>query len=1184
MKMTTMPVLVPVELHALVVNSHPRLFVRNTRNYALLSAYQTPDTLTFASSESAMQNRFGGQENQRGVYLMWTLPAALRKGRRDHSGTLTFPLVPNRWLVRRTSGPAENRATAVWVVESDYIGKDGSSPFVEPETAHPVATRIGCHSALPPGAVWTPRSASRPSFLTSVGVGDTAFAHYQPGMEDVFSFHDVEAKDLPAGSLGYTVVGWYSDPTADVLASAPADLSLADRLAVLDWSVSGTDGLDAASVYHGTLFGVRWDPVANTEPSACKTAAIKVAIGNTAIDALCAMVEAAGKDEVDVGLLEAFQYGLLDAINKPGGDGLVDAAKRRAWFSARPAGVVWETVDRESGDAKPKDVLSPSALDAETRLLKQLNDDQRAYDARMRELRTLRRRLVEIWWKAGFAAWNRVDVEKEKLAALLDEKGADGLPAKIAGVMVELSTLATRLPSGEDADALARALDRTARNAGLDASRVLKGVPDHSFHQPLDPVLLISGVNHDYDPFATDGALACRRADELVAALKVAGPSGTSLEIGRDRAATSMPPFNPANMPAVVADLLAEGFLLDPDNAPQLTADDPGGASADVVAALRRAQAAPCATTAGVAPALGLTPWAPPWLPLFVDWEVNYYRLPSENWEFDGQDYRWTGSGAGGPPEVYSGRSVMTPQPAFVFGRRLQKFIDDHSAAVPGLAALAAKIAEVARWDYLAQTMTGLTTWIALRDPRVHRAPDDTKQLTASLTMASLIGDAPPPVPQSLGAKAPHHQQPAPWPFDGTRAGQFTISHLRVVDRFGQCLDVMGPEVVGSPKPIIAAELRPEKTALLQDADTFVQLPPRLIQDARIAFNFVDPQGGDVRPGDPGNPVAGWLVPNHLEQGLAAYDAEGEFLGELRPVVDADGATALTWSGGVNGGAAGLEEIARNHPDLGGLLMALMRRDYASYDTFLTVIDETMWTVDPLGERHDRVVSSLIGRPLALVRASLALEVAEDPLTETSWPFTLEPAASGLPNLRFPVRLGDLGRRADGLVGYFAGSYDQFNSVHDPAGAVGAAASFVRPAGPGSYLSLAVDEAPQILTLLVDPRASVSVTSGILPLAEVRIPSRHIAPVLERMAVAVRAGPVLGRLSPAPPAEPGGPPALALTLPVPATRGGAWSWRQPGPVPTQYALAPVDQRASFQAAATLRDGFLQFSRGMNDDD
>src|SRR5579863_1121226 len=63
-----------------------------------------------------------------GIHLHWALPAALTHGIQSRTGEIEFPPVPNRWVVLRV--PVEKHLTPrAWVLQSDYLGRDGTNHF-----------------------------------------------------------------------------------------------------------------------------------------------------------------------------------------------------------------------------------------------------------------------------------------------------------------------------------------------------------------------------------------------------------------------------------------------------------------------------------------------------------------------------------------------------------------------------------------------------------------------------------------------------------------------------------------------------------------------------------------------------------------------------------------------------------------------------------------------------------------------------------------------------------------------------------------------------------------------------------------------------------------------------------------------------------------------------------------------
>ena len=269
----------------------------------------------------------------------------------------------------------------------------------------------------------------------------------------------------------------------------------------------------------------------------------------------------------------------------------------------------------------------------------------------------------------------------------------------------------------------------------------------------------------------------------------------------------------------------------------------------------------------------------------------------------------------------------------------------------------------------------------------------------------------------------------------------------------------------------------------------------------------------------------------------------------------------------------------------------------AAFDALLDVVDTTLWTTDPLGSRRDQSMSVLAGRPLALVRAGLTLALAAPAIRDVSWDATLEPPVPDFLSQSFSVRLGDLPTRDDGLVGYFADDdYEVFNSVAAPSEITPQA--YVHPIGPradgtANWLSLEPVEPPvpaapsHILTLLVDPRAGVHATSGVLPVTRLDLPASFVDDALSAMEVTFRLDPALTFVQ-STPTQQGEAPEYpnAVVLPAPAEQAGTWSfWDQEPTGWTGYGLVPATSDAQLKPfLPTLRDGRLQLVVDLEDAD
>ena len=135
--------------------------------------------------------------------------------------------------------------------------------------------------------------------------------------------------------------------------------------------------------------------------------------------------------------------------------------------------------------------------------------------------------------------------------------------------------------------------------------------------------------------------------------------------------------------------------------------------------------------------------------------------------------------------------------------------------------------------------------------------------------------------PMIRPARADGTTDPAPIPMpDGflpLRAGRLRISRARVVDGFGQYVDLaplLAP-VEGDPQVVVGETMR------LDGAPGTALLAPRFTSAARLQLRWIDAVDDVARTG--ANPVCGFVLPDHLDESLELFDVDGQPLGQVRP-------------------------------------------------------------------------------------------------------------------------------------------------------------------------------------------------------------------------------------------------------------------------------------------------------------
>lgn len=1106
--------IVPVEVAALAVNRQtrdtgtPHVFHRWITNFKNIGQGVPPEPAPFSSPEE-----WTGKENRLGVYLQWELPAALTRGHHDEEeGVGGFPLVPNRWLVVRHTD--STRTLKAWIVESDYLDPmNGTVSFQDPDSDAPSATLIGkCHELAGP---WSEPTNRHAPFLTAIGPGLLTFSVFQPYNTNVFSLHDTlldtPDSELPQQErLSYFVAGWYAQPDSDILAGTEDLTTLLERLR---WTppVGSGSGI-RTSVYSGTVLGLDWDLTGPVPDSPCpRPADVTAIVSNSIAEAVAELTGQAdgtgalSADEAE--LFRAFLLGGIDGLeerDRPEADILTDRRAHDTAFGPVAGGYRWFIGERGQETGRS---TSRAARAAEAETVADLNRRQAEHDATEADLDAAREHLYQLWWLSHLE--RQSDEFTGRIGDELNPVNPDGTinldsaAGRVAALAHRVAAQRAELPWGRSEADLAARIDALYPAYGARAARRLIRVPADDFEYSADPVLTLEGANLNA-PLTRDTALPCRTPERLVT--RASGI--TTTDVSATAAQIDLTGQQPACFPA----LLSEFLILD-----------------------RALQTGVIRDVTGTLPEYGTAPWAMPWQPLFLLWKAEYFPLPfrdgdTAHWDFvDGSRYQWTGTGEPGTPLVVSGRQMLAPSAGHIVDGTLQTYgrVRDHLPAD----ALRQVRSQAREADYLSQSLDGFGAAIAQRQPLAGLQPTG--------ELADLIGngDYPPPNPGPL--KASDWDPDPESTFQELRAGQLAFLDLAVVDRFGRSVNL-----ITNPthfKPEMPDTMRPAHPVSVDDSDRLVELGPRLLQPARLRFDFLDAttdSDTDLTPGT--NPVCAWLLHNRLDQSLVVYTPEATALGELRVTLNPNGQREVSWSALPGSEATRFEQLEALSRHTYQLLNAVRTRGPQTFDAFRATLDRALQTIDPDGPA-DPGLGFLLGRPLALVRTRLTMNLHGPLRTDVSWQNLFEPSPSKLPRYPWAIRLGEAQQSDDGLVGYVLNDdYEHFETVIEPAAGSG---EYLRPIGDRPSLELDFgDHSTAVATVLLDPRAAVHATTDILATKRVHVPQEFTDPAIARMTVNFRTGPLLAATTAL--RGPHGDSEETVLMPTPAGVVGTWTWSE----------------------------------------
>ena len=349
-------------------------------------------------------------------------------------------------------------------------------------------------------------------------------------------------------------------------------------------------------------------------------------------------------------------------------------------------------------------------------------------------------------------------------------------------------------------------------------------------------------------------------------------------------------------------------------------------------------------------------------------------------------------------------------------------------------------------------------------------------------------------------------------------------------------------------------------------------LAPRLPQPARLTLRWRSALDDATDARDvASSPICGFVLYNHVQQTLDLDDrANGTPLGAVG---------AAGWHNAPTDPARLADTIDQRLKGANEHLerFALSVRAPAFLSELLDAIDRALTNVALATALGSGSTAALVGRPLALVRAAIDLELLGPPAPDQSddaFEAVLKSYVAagsppdgvrglarrdaGMSGLRVPVVLGDLDTAHDGLVGFFAD--DAFTKFLTPAAEDGgthvrrpvAADLTVTPGGTAVHV-----------TLLMDPTQAVHAATGLLPSKSIVIPAHMYADVLHTLGLAVAVMPALTA---------GG----AATLPVPAEPGFEWRWLT---LVDEGAAVRLDDAAVTVAASGLGSARVQAADG-----
>lgn len=1171
-------VLVPVDVQALYVpTGSAEVMVR------LPFALTEPD----GQPPATMPDPFDpGAAREAGVHLHWAMPDALLRGAlaaRPDGATnrLALSALPDRWLVLRLLAPngAAQVSTRGWVVCAD-VGTVVELPDWTGEPPVPAARR---------------RTVAPAELTGSVG-GSAQWASTYDAVRDRFAFHDplddlaaVAPNGVAGAQAGYLVTGWWSHAELDPLDAARTDASLHDHLDRMGWHLQEDleDGhrLVASgaveSVRRATLdlrTADRYSPpeaaaearpgdAAAPDPAASIRRAIEP---STRYEARMTPFADVAKRVVASEPLFPRSTLLHGCVHGVPVGGEVDPGLDR-----RPAADALAVVLGHHDDdvvasvaADGFGITDPEQRRAAERLVGGFSGqslDRLATPDGLVDIEEQEHGAAFTGLSGGTSGSDRVKMGDAAAPLIAGAAGRSRVSREEQAAMEPLQPRITwagktrfELLEDDGASLRRQVLEWTAQRPTREPSSEVREIrrPAPRFHVPAPPIVAVRGakrsLRHRGDGrFSPDGRLRARwpsqvlRAPELVdlaavlPSLMTAAVPGEALALAREAVLTNpylSPWLSEIAAQRAGADPQAMGTRFKAESVVRYGREAAYDArssfltgaldTSSLTSMLVADQVLRHSLYEGVEPdPVAVTTWSQPWIPLWLEWEAELTETdPLDGWALGPIDLEPPETTTAGRVITHRGRSILTTGVATTMTAAITAWLraeDERDASPTG-----------------GEVGEGVEQALATLRDRL----DNLDVVSAALDgfREQLLG-----LPYLDGTAA--RPKPGENPPELSVRGEMRIRKARLIDAFGRVVDL----------PDAAAPALPARDEIATSPPA-LRIRPRLTVPARWLFRFVDPTGpaadaaearvDQVDPAQTVNPVAGFLLPDHIDEAVEVFDVAGGPLGQL---VHESFGGGVVWEPAagrpVQADAGPLEGLAPPQRIVGYLAAGLVAEharqrqglparpeSESALSALLRAIDTTLWSVDAyagLGSEH---IAGLVGRPIAVVRARLSLEVRTDlddlDLSDPQQRAAREQAYRDLAALAFPVRLGELSRTDDGLLGFFVDDdYTRFHVVDkvvashafDTGRGKGQLGTYgTTPEVPGeapisNRYVVAEDELcvhpgqTVTLTLLMHPAGKVHLTSGVLPRKSLRLQRDWVAPGLAVMAPSARVGPVL---------------------------------------------------------------------------
>ncbi len=1070
-----------------------------------------------------------------GNHLFWQIPRALRVA---NSVNQSFPCVPNRWLINRLG--KDNLPKKQWIIESDFLSNlsDAGINKNPINIAVPNQAKNQPYKYMGRQISWenwkTPPSSRFVGLywkdyfnkgLTALGYGEPSFSTFFPNCRSVFGCWDEKILNEPHT---YEILGWYAETQDDIFHEQQTLEEQKNQAQKFNWL---TDWQAIKEPLHGTLFYGR---ISTHEHQPIASPTINsVSVGNSGSEALSAYIaqkieteQGGNKDNIE-DTLEAILFG--SKIKNGSIDSVPNfhEARHQKGFDGQEGGLLW-TLRETAKDPRQGSTLTSVSLPYGTaEKLNALNLAQQAYDKATEKLELLNFQLYSDWCKYIQTCYPPLG-EGQNFPNMDDIKAfiQNELDNKIIPLQQHTGKLVVNHDTEKDTFSVLYASGFNADNAAkkvVDLFNELKNnlpttweinkTASSRYYTPKDPVVMFAGDVKDFDYLNSD----------ILPQLKLALSDFNSITIKSNSAVNKVSIKKLIGIENTQIDFNVKPITWQPQLLQWLTEYYPVKQGSN--------QGSETNT-------------------FNKDYISRNFTLPENAFDFDKQ------------PELmedglqYAGSTYLSGSVKAGYMARLEAFIEKSPDGKPKEIAVSALNLLKTKF-IISQSIGGFHQALLQHRHNIHLPIEDPLGFKAYKEFTTKIA-------QQLQGKN-HLMAPLPAEaFMPIRVGGIQFRQLKFTNQFGEESFAPIQNIISSRVMNMGPDINKQ------------WLSPRLSQPVRLQMRWLSAKNHAIEVNSHKNtsPVCGWVVANYLNSQLAFYKSDGTQLGYF--------ATSGKWYPALGSNNAFIErDINPDNPDhinrqLLQILLFLKNRigtinpsrsnDFLQ--CFINALETAQGNIYPASTALHDATALLMSKPMAIVQTQIGFEPKGGLRYDQGWdaltanmkpPYTR--TKDGYENVQFPIRLGEQKQLDDGLVGYWV-NHTNGSFVNDTffANTIGDNHQGITH---NNLIQKSLQEAPNYLTMLMDPRAILHATTGILPVKTIQIPAQHYTQALKKIEVDFLTAPIVSAES-------------DVSITTPLEKNKAWQWiKKTGNDQTEEEkITSFDENGTF-TKQKIKEGWLK---------